>query len=194
MNLNCRCVLKYFVLVYSGMCWVLNKICRFKCGNNNKSETTLKKTAYQASVHTRTEAKSVLLASGATKTEAKRLSNFFFFKKRSPYGLGCIQNRGQKGIEKSPYGLGCTQNRGQRGIKFKKKKRSPYGLGWNVKPRQKGTLWLRFLTEAKSYDLLASPQYAWVPEPVQNIENNRCQRPFLHWCIDHKKEWTKTLP
>jgi len=28
---------------------------------------------------------------------------------------------------------------------------------------------------------LASPQYASVPEPVQNIENNRCQRPFLHW-------------
>jgi len=59
------------------------------------------------------------------------------------------------------------------------KKRSPYGLGWNVKPRQKGTLWLRFLTEAKSYDFLASPQYASVPEPVQNIENNRYQKPFL---------------
>ena len=82
--------------------------------------------------------------------------------------------------KRSPYGLGCTQNRGQRGIKLKKKK-SPYGLKWNVKPRQKGTLWLRFLTEAKSYTLLASSQYASVLEPVQNIENNRCQRPFLHW-------------
>jgi len=100
-------------------------------------------------------------AAGAT---GERGSEFFFFlKKRNPYGLGCIQNRGQKGIEKSPY-----------------------GLGWNVKPRQKGTLWLRFLTEAKSYDLLASPQYASVPEPMQNIENNRCQRPFLHWCFSKK--------
>ena len=51
------------------------------------------------------------------------------------------------------------------------------------KPRLKGTLQLRFLTEAKSYDLLASPQYASVPEPVQNSENNRCQRPFLHQWI-----------
>jgi len=49
-------------------------------------------------------------------------------------------------------------------------------------PRQKGTLWLRFLTEAKSSALLASPQYASVPEPMQNMINNRCQRPFLHWC------------
>ena len=47
--------------------------------------------------------------------------------------------------------------------------------------RQKRTLWLRFLTEAKSYALLASPQYASVPEPMQNIKNNHCQRPFLHW-------------
>ena len=51
----------------------------------------------------------------------------------------------------------------------------------SIEPRQKGPLWLRFLTEAKSYALLASPQYASVPEPVQNIKNNRCQIPFLHW-------------
>jgi len=50
-------------------------------------------------------------------------------------------------------------------------------------PRQKGTLWLRFLTEAKSCALLASPQYVSVPESVQNMINNRCQRPFLHWCL-----------
>jgi len=43
MNLNCGCVIKYFVLLYFGMCSVLNKICRFKCGNNTKTETTLKK-------------------------------------------------------------------------------------------------------------------------------------------------------
>jgi len=27
----------------SGLCWVLNKICRFKCGNNIKTKTVLKK-------------------------------------------------------------------------------------------------------------------------------------------------------
>jgi len=91
------------------------------------------------------------MASGATKTEAK----------------------------KSPYGLGCNENRGQKGIEFKKKRPIWPRVQW--KPRQKGPLWLRFLTEAKSYDLLALPQYASVPEPVQNIKNNCCQRPFLHW-------------
>ena len=115
-----------------------------------------------ASVHTRTEARSKLLASGATKTEAKRLSHFFL-KKEAHMASGVPKTEAK-------------------GVSNLKKKRSPYGLGWNVKPRQKGTLWLRFLTEAKSYDLLASPQYVSVPESVQNIKNNRCQRPFLHWC------------
>jgi len=68
---------------------------------------------------------------------------------------------------------GGTESRGQ--------KAGLYGLGFNWTEAE-GTLWLRFLTEAKSYALLASPQYASVPEPVQNIKNNRCQRPFLHWC------------
>jgi len=56
----------------------------------------------------------------------------------------------------------------------------------SIEPRQKGPLWLRFLTEVKNYALLASPQYASVPESVQNIKkNNRCQSPFLHWCLIH---------
>ena len=45
---------------------------------------------------------------------------------------------------------------------------------------RRGTLWLRFTTEAKCYPLLASPQYASVREPVQNMKNNRCQKAFLH--------------
>ena len=176
MNLNCRCVLKYYVLLYSGLCWVLNKICRFKCGNNTKSETAFKKkTAYQASVHTKTEAKSVLLASGATKTEAKRISNF---KKKSTYGLGCSENQGHKGTEfikiKAHMASGGTKTKAKRG---------GFMTSGAFEPRQKRVLWLRFLTEAKSYPLLASPQYASVRELVQNIKNNRCQSPFLHWCL-----------
>ena len=153
MNLNYGCVIKYYVLIYSGLCWVLNKICRFKCGNNTKTETAFKKNS--------------ILGLGSYQNRSKKRA----------FGLGCNQNRGQKGIEfffkkKSPYGLGCSENRGKR-----------QGLWPRVqwKPRQKGPLWLRFLTEAKSYALLASPQYASVPEPVQNIKNNRYQRPFLHW-------------
>jgi len=69
---------------------------------------------------------------------------------------------------------GGTENRGQKGGSM---------ASGSSEPRQKGTLWLRFLTEAKSCALLASPQYASVPEPVQNMINNRCQRPFLHWYI-----------
>ena len=30
--------------------------------------------------------------------------------------------------------------------------------------------------------LLASPQYVSVPDPRQNVENNRGRKPFLHWC------------
>jgi len=30
--------------------------------------------------------------------------------------------------------------------------------------------------------LLASPQYASVPDPRQNVKNNRDKKPFLHWC------------
>ena len=65
---------------------------------------------------------------------------------------------------------GGTENRGQK---------AGFMASGSSEPRQKVTLWLRFLTEAKSYDFLASPQYASVPEPVQNIENNRYQKPFL---------------
>jgi len=117
------------------------------------------------------------LASGATKTEAKKGIEFKK-QKKSPYGLGCNQNRGQKGIEfkkkkkEAHMASGGTENRGQ--------KVGSMASG-SFEPRQKGTLWLWFLTEAKSCALLASPQYASVPEPVQNMINNRCQRPFLHW-------------
>jgi len=106
-----------------------------------------------------------------------------------------LQHQGYQILKKkSPYGLGCSENRGQRVSNLKKKTHMASGgtkteakrLGsmasGSIEPRQKGPLWLRFLTEAKSYALLASPQYASVPEPVQNIKNNRCQIPFLHWC------------
>jgi len=66
---------------------------------------------------------------------------------------------------------GGTENRGQK---------AGFMASGSSEPRQKVTLWLRFLTEAKSYALLASPQYASVPEPMQNMIKNRCQRPFLH--------------
>ena len=118
------------------------------------------------------------MASGATKTEAKRVSNFFFLKKTPIWPR--VQPK--------------SRPKGYR-IFFKKKKEAHMASGafkteakrprsmasGSSEPRQKGPLWLRFLTEAKSYALLASPQYASVPEPVQNIKNNRCQRPFLHW-------------
>jgi len=29
--------------------------------------------------------------------------------------------------------------------------------------------------------LLASPQYASVPDPRQNVKNNRGKKPILHW-------------
>jgi len=34
--------------------------------------------------------------------------------------------------------------------------------------------------------LLASPQYASVPDPRQNEKNNRGKKPLLHWC-----QWLK---
>jgi len=60
-------------------------------------------------------------------------------------------------------------------------KRSGSMASGSIEPRQKRALWLQFLTEAKSFALLTSPQYASVREPVQNIKNNHCQSPFLHW-------------
>jgi len=38
-------------------------------------------------------------------------------------------------------------------------------------------LWLRFTTEAKGYPPLASPQYASVREPVQNMKITAAKRP-----------------
>ena len=49
---------------------------------------------------------------------------------------------------------------------------------------RKGSLWPRVTTEAKGYPPLASPQYASVREPVQNMKNNRYQKAFLHWCFN----------
>jgi len=124
------------------------------------------------------------------------------FLKKSTCALKCNQNRDQKGIEfkkkkRSTYGLGCNQNRGQKGAEFIKKKKEAHMASGVTKTeakrpdsmasgstesRQKRALWLRVFTEAKSYALLALPQYASVREPVHNIKNNRCQNPFLHWC------------
>jgi len=39
--------------------------------------------------------------------------------------------------------------------------------------------------------LLASPQYASVPDPRKNVENNRGRKPLLHWW--HKKKVRKWL-
>jgi len=61
-------------------------------------------------------------------------------------------------------------NRGRRGALWPQ-------VRWNRGRR--GVLWLRLTTEAKGYHPLASPQYASVWEPVQNMKNNRC-----HWCIE----------
>ena len=43
---------------------------------------------------------------------------------------------------------------------------------------------------------VASPQYASVPDPRQNVENNRGRKPLLHWCLyacyrsqAHKTHW-----
>ena len=97
MNLNCGCVIKYYVLVYFGLCWVLNKICRFKCGNNTKTETALKKHHIRSRFIPEPKQKAHIwprvnqnrgqkgiefkkkeeahMASGAPKTEAKKGSN-----------------------------------------------------------------------------------------------------------------------
>jgi len=90
------------------------------------------------------------------------------------YGL-TIASKGQEGLLKEPIWLRVEP-------KTEAKRPGSMASG-SIEPRQKGPLWLRFLTEAKSYVLLASPQYASVLEPMQNIKNNRCQRPFLHWCF-----------
>jgi len=76
-----------------------------------------------ASVHTTTEAKSRLLASGATKTEAKK--GIEFKKKKEAHMAS-----------------GATKTEAKRVSNFfLKKKRSLYGLGWLRKPRPKGWLY-----------------------------------------------------
>ena len=172
MNLNCGCVLKYFVLVYSGLCWVLNKICRFKCGNNTKTETAFKK-----------------------KNRALGLGSYQKRSKKGAFGLGCSQNRGQKGIEfkkkKKPIWPRVQQKPRPKGYRicFFLKKR-PIWPRVQSKPRQKaGSMAsgaVKIEAEGPSMASVLNrgqkPQYASVPEPVQNIKNNRCQRPLLHWC------------
>jgi len=71
MNLNCGCIIKYLVLLYSGLCWVLNKICRFKYGNNTKTEIAFKKNN--------------ILGLGSYQNRGKKVT----------YGLGYYSNRGK---------------------------------------------------------------------------------------------------
>ena len=149
MNLNCGCVLKYFVLVYSGLCWVLNKICRFKCGNNTKTETAFKK---KQSIRPRfipeTKQKGCFWPRVQPEPRPKGYRICFFLKKRPIWPRVQSKPRQKAGsmasgavkIEAEGPSMASVLNRGQK------------------------------------------PQYASVPEPVQNIKNNRCQRPLLHWC------------
>jgi len=39
--------------------------------------------------------------------------------------------------------------------------------------------------------ILASPQYVSVPDPRQNVENNRGRKPLLHWWLQMKKIYCK---
>jgi len=44
--------------------------------------------------------------------------------------------------------------------------------------------------------LLASPQYASVPDPRQNEENNQGKKPLLHWCtkvLTTKRNWSLNI-
>jgi len=87
-------------------------------------------------VHTRNEAKRVLLASGAAKTEAKRGSNL---KKKKKYIWPRVQ---RKPKPKEAYMASGV-------VKTEAKRLGLMALG-STEPRQNEALWLRFLTEAKS--------------------------------------------
>jgi len=122
MNSNCWCVIKYSVLVYSGLCWVLNKICRFKCGNNTKTETALKKNS--------------ILGLGSYQNRSKKHT----------FGLGCNPNRGQKGIElkkrEAHMASGAAKIEVKKGIEFIKKRKKHIWPRVEPKPRPKGrALW-----------------------------------------------------
>jgi len=74
----------------SGLCWVLNKICRFKCVNNTKIETVFRK--------------NTILGLGSYQNRGKK----------AICGLGSNQNRGQKMIKffnnlkiNGTYGFNC---------------------------------------------------------------------------------------
>ena len=122
MNLNCGCVIKYFVPVYSGMCWVLNKIYKFKCGNNTKTETALKKYS--------------ILGLGSYQNRSKK----------GTFGLGCNQNRGQKGIkfkkEKHiwPRVQGKPRPKGDRIYKKKKKEVHMAPGGTKIEAKRPGSM------------------------------------------------------
>jgi len=165
----CNCILNefelwmcykifYFGLVYSGLCWVLNKICRFKCENNTKTETALKK---------------------------HHIRPRFIPEPRQKAHIWCR-------VEPKPRPKGdrIIKNKLHIWLRVEPKPKQKVGsmASGAFEPRQKRALWLRFSTEAKSYPLLASPQYASVREPMQNIKNNRCQSPFLHWCMMRLEE------
>ena len=121
MNLNCGCALKYSVLVYSGLCWVLNKICRFKCGNNNKSETALKKQRIRPRFIPEPKQKANFWPRVQPKPRPKRVSNL------------------EK--KKAHMASGAPKTEAKRVSNLKKEKRSSYGLGWHRKPRPKGGLY-----------------------------------------------------
>jgi len=48
----------------------------------------------------------------------------------------------------------------------------------NLEPRHKRD----FMASANNRCQMASSQYASVPDPRQNEENNRDKKPLLHWC------------
>jgi len=74
----CNCLLNEFELwmcykiFCSGLCWVLNKICRYKCENNTKTETALKKNTILGLDSYQNRGKMPTYDLGQTKTEAKR--------------------------------------------------------------------------------------------------------------------------
>ena len=91
----------------------------------------------------------------------------------------------------APMASVAAKTEAKRVLEFKKKKeKRPIWPRVQSKPRQKaGSMAsgaVKIEAEGPSMASVLNrgqkPQYASVPEPVQNIKNNRCQRPLLHWC------------
>ena len=124
MNLNCGCVLKYFVLVYSGLCWVLNKICRFKCGNNNKSETALKKNSVLGLGSYQNRSKKCTFGLGCTQNRGQKVIEFFFFKKEAHMASGASKTEAKR-VSKKPIWPRVYLKPRPKGYQIKKKKKKP---------------------------------------------------------------------